>query len=185
LRAPLIAAKSEYLVYYPTDTHWTGYGAYIAYREIIQHLQPGFQNMVPYGWDEVTITQMEAPGGDLAGMLTLQDNFTEQHIVIGPLKTVQCASVSSAESTPEYTVFLVDNADLPRALVFHDSFFPSLRPLFAEHFSWSLYRTWQTDYDLIYQDLTNMITESDPDVVILEIVERWIYQLMDPVLLEE
>ncbi|MBN1874895.1 MAG: hypothetical protein JXA33_11750 [Anaerolineae bacterium] len=185
LRAPLRAAKSEYLVYHPTDTHWTGYGAYIAYREVIQHLQPGFQNMIPYGWDEVTITQMEAPGGDLAGMLTLQDNVTEHHIVIGPPKAVQYASVSSTESTPEYTVFVVDNADLPRALVFYDSFFPSLQLLFAEHFSWSLYRTWQTDYDLIYQDVTNMTTEFEPNVVVLEIVERWIYQLIDSVLLEE
>lgn len=185
LRAPLITAKSEYLVYYPTDTHWTGYGAYIAYREIIQSLQPGFQNMTPYEWDEVMFTQTEGPGGDLAGMLTLQNDYSEHHVAIEPLDSIRRARLSPTESTSQYMVFVGDNAALPRALIFHDSFFPSMRSLFAEHFSWSLYKAWSPDHDLMYQDVTVMTAEFEPDIVVLEIVERWIYQLMAPALVDE
>ena len=47
LRQELIANRKEQQVYYKTDSHWTEYGAYIAYREILNTLQPAHPELVP------------------------------------------------------------------------------------------------------------------------------------------
>jgi hypothetical protein len=38
LRDALVAAKSRHPTYFKTDTHWNRYGAYVGYRELMEHL---------------------------------------------------------------------------------------------------------------------------------------------------
>lgn len=56
LRNSLIQAKSVYPVYYHTDTHWTNWGAYIAYQEIGKILSRNNQDFHLFNSNEFDIT---------------------------------------------------------------------------------------------------------------------------------
>ena len=65
----------------------------------------------------------------------------------------------------------VDDASLPRAVIFRDSFVSRLVPFLSEHFSRAVY-LWQNDFD------AGVVTQEHPDVVIQEIVGRHLYNFI-------
>jgi hypothetical protein len=72
LRAPLLAAKPRELVYARTDSHWTGHGAYLAYRGIVERLAAWFPHVAPLSAPELAF-RVDADGPrDLARMLGLE-----------------------------------------------------------------------------------------------------------------
>jgi alginate O-acetyltransferase complex protein AlgJ len=180
LRGRLIAAKAERLVYFPTDTHWTGYGAYIAYHATLSQVQQQFAAVRPYERDELIFSEAPREGGDLTKLLSLQDSYTEQRVSISVPLHLSQASLLDFWPSGDYTYYKTNDRGLPRAVILHDSFFQSLRPLIAEHFSWSTFKRWQPGYATIYRDVEQMTLREQPDVVILEIIERWVYQLLEP-----
>ena len=48
LRPALKAARQDQDVYYKTNTHWNGYGAFIAYTTIINALGSSYPELKPY-----------------------------------------------------------------------------------------------------------------------------------------
>jgi len=80
LREALFKAKSEYPVYWKTDSHWNSYGAYIGYVEIIRQLSAYLPALpvVPIEEGRVII-ERSSTGGDLAQMLFLQDAWAEEN----------------------------------------------------------------------------------------------------------
>ena len=65
----------------------------------------------------------------------------------------------------------IDDASLPRAVIFRDSFVSRLVPFLSEHFSRAVY-LWQNDFDAAE------VQKEHPDVVIQEIVGRHLYNFI-------
>jgi alginate O-acetyltransferase complex protein AlgJ len=80
LREAIFKAKSEYPVYWKSDSHWNSYGAYIGYVEIMRQMSAYLPSLpvVPIEGDKVMIERSPS-GGDLAQMLFLQDAWAEEN----------------------------------------------------------------------------------------------------------
>ena len=61
---------------------------------------------------------------------------------------------------------------LPRAVIFHDSFFNEMIPFLSDHFSWAIYH-WAFKVD------ETLIAGEKPDVVIFEVTDRYLSRLLD------
>jgi alginate O-acetyltransferase complex protein AlgJ len=120
-RPRLQDAKRTLITYHPTDTHWNAYGAYAAYRALVDVLQQDFPEIVPLiltardftevpgAWAYVVPTMPLGPpnlvrdvsstSGDLAGVLGLRDVLHDISVV--PRKRHdRCAHVVSTPYRP-------------------------------------------------------------------------------------
>ncbi|MFY9589623.1 alginate O-acetyltransferase AlgX-related protein [Rickettsia endosymbiont of Halotydeus destructor] len=167
--------KSKYLgkLYYCTDTHWTPLGAFLYYQDLYQELHEHFSSIPYSNLDDfrVKMNSLEFIG-DLANMITLDEKEFYTEIIHNPVIPYSITSLPN-ESLPSSTIVTkTDNLSLPKAVIFRDSFFINLLPFVAPNFSKSTYIwNYEIDYKLIEQE--------QPNVVILEIVERHIGLLRD------
>lgn len=169
LRAPLLAAKAHDRVYHRTDSHWNDAGAFVAYSQIADRLLRWFPAVIPWTRDEFREEVHVTPGLDLADMLGLSDVISERRRDFVPLKRRRARIVEPAHPDPDFEegrlVTVVDNPDLPRAVVFRDSFMSALIPFLSEHFQRAVY-LWQNDFD------PDVVRQEQPTVVIQELVGR-------------
>ena len=172
-RETLFQAKSVRRAYHRTDTHWNDWGAFAAAGLLLSRINQDLPAVKPDRLEDSTLTVRHTQGGDLAGLLSL--DFPEEYPVIAP-KTPRLAKHAGG-SDPQgrlvrggVIIYETGRPDLPRAVVFQDSFCVALMPMLAEHFSRIVY-VWNFDFD------TNLIEREKPDVVILECAERYIYAL--------
>lgn len=185
LKDSLVEAKKSQLVYFKTDTHWNYDGQYIGYKNIIDELNRlGMIDSKPVS---VASYQTDALYGlsSMAGKTISEDNE--------PVTGYQPASPKAMrlESGPHYQrmvglsgyevektwyqYYQNDAVEDKKALVFSDSFFVvgDMRPLLAEHFS-------EVDFLNFRNANREIILESQPDLVIFELSERFLYVLTDP-----
>lgn len=178
IKPALLAEKEQTddLLYFKTDTHWNAYGAYVAYKEIIEALNKwGIIDTEPVDVDFVRDSSMR----DLTAMMLKDnekyyENSTLNYEIINPTATIiqegdtysaiqMYVSGSSAKRGNYYENI---NKELPSFVVFGDSMFMEwMEPLMAENCS-ALTCIW--DYD-ITQEMINIVK---PDVVFYEMTER-------------
>jgi alginate O-acetyltransferase complex protein AlgJ len=178
LRPALLKAKSTGQVYERTDTHWTQWGAYIAYRAILERLKPEFSNFVPLSPDLFTESSVTF-AGDLSHTAWLEDVFTEKSPRFNPVRAFPAIFASGAvtlgpnaeignwpEKAPRILITTMPDQSLPTAVIFHDSFCMRLLPYLSQHFRrivWS------------WGPLNRSIVEREhPDLLILERTERYL-----------
>lgn len=177
LRSVLLEAKdsSKNLLYWRTDSHWNYYGANIAQYEVMKKLKEYYNlDIEPRLIPDSDFEQRPQVGGDLAGLLGLKSIYPDETQL---LKFNFCA-----EKVPRKEVMRTNppiHTECPtqkyRALIFRDSFFNSLQPFFSEYFKetllvWSVLgppSSWQHVQDF------------NPDIVIEERAERFIFDLLD------
>jgi len=171
LRGPLREGKRRMQVYDSTDSHWGGYGAFIAYHEIMSRVARWYPEAKPLPLSAFQLTRCVG-AGDLSREIGLEQFLQGEHIRVTPR-----ASRPARKRNPYPPIRLPDGwklmpmveerpgAGLPRAVMFRDSFAVSLIPLLSEHFRRI---TYLTEYRL---DVLAIEFEH-PDVVILEIAER-------------
>jgi hypothetical protein len=181
LRPALLAGKAERPVYWRGDTHWNGYGAYLAYAEIMAALraqappawqqQPGLQThpLNDYALRPVSYS------GDLDRLLGLDWQPDPAGLQLSPRFAPQAQIVSNSKSESSQIMILeTPGSSLPRLLVIQDSFGWSLVPYLAEHFSRSAFID-----PVDNADVFELIRQEQPDFVILEVVERNLLELKD------
>ncbi|HUU34315.1 MAG TPA: hypothetical protein VMW48_09640 [Vicinamibacterales bacterium] len=168
LRPALLAAKPDGRLYHRTDSHWNDLGAFVAAQEILGRLQdmagdrlPG---LAPDRREAFTRADARTSGWDLARMLGLETWLLEDDIRLRP-KQRESRVVEPAHPDPDNIegrlVTEHVRADLPRAVVFRDSFGSALVPFLSEHCSRALY-LWEYDVD------PAVIGREQPQVVIQE-----------------
>ena len=175
LRPPLVAAKSQELLYHHYDTHWNDRGALIGYQQIAARLSQWFPSIHPLTRADFT-TSPSAPSGDKTTMLGLVDEGKVSMPGLVPLRGWTSHVVEPVHPDPygeDGTVITQVNrqpgaAPLPRAVMFRDSFSSRLIPYLSEHFSRIVYQ-WQNDFD------PELVMREHPDVVIQEMVGRHLY----------
>jgi alginate O-acetyltransferase complex protein AlgJ len=169
-------AKARERVYQQTDTHWNDRGAFVAYQEIIRAVRARVPRTPP-AWtrDDFTASDRTVEGLDLAGMMGLTRALREVDMKLVPTRPRRARVLEPAGAAPTdeegRLVTAIDDASLPRAVIFRDSFTSHLVPFLSEHFSRAVY-LWQNDFDAA------VVTQEHPDVVIQEIVGRHLYNFI-------
>ncbi len=170
LRSILQKASQDALVYFKTDTHWNPVGARAAYESILLALLPDFPILQPHpltDFDQVT----ETSSGDLAGLIHLKGEINEPFTALHARFDKPSLGLKNPPASRMITV--MPDAALPKAVIFRDSFFNGLQPFTSEHFYRVVYVSeFSVDFNLIAEEL--------PDVVILEVAERYLDRLGEP-----
>lgn len=171
VRPALLAAKALHPVYPRTDTHWNAFGAWAAYETMIARLGRHFRGLSPWPLADFGVDHVEHDGGDLADALGLADVLREERVQLAPRRPRRARVVErhppSAAPTAVWRVTRHAEADLPRLVMFHDSFGFALAPFLAEHFAEARFH--------LYRSFDPALVEAHhPDVVVDEMVERWL-----------
>jgi hypothetical protein len=174
LRPALREARQERQVYYATDTHWNAFGILAGYNTIIQALQSEFPVLRPHTLNDFEVVSRGTGSGDLSKEW-VQGFVQEEMIRLEPRyprKTVQFPLTQGTALLPGRMV-AVYNPDpaLPRAVIYHDSFFNEMIPFLSDHFSWAVYH-WAFKVD------ESFVAGEKPDIVIFEVTDRYLSRLL-------
>jgi alginate O-acetyltransferase complex protein AlgJ len=168
-RGMLLEAKKKDLLYQKSGTHWNCRGAYLGYRETIEHLSRNYPDLKPLGETDLVFQRETVKGFDLSVMLGLSHFFVEEQVLISPRnpRAKRMDNVALKEyypTRPHYATEIPDPA-LPRAVMFRDSFADKMIPFLSEDFQRIAY---------IYQPIFNagIILEEHPDLVMHQMAER-------------
>ncbi|MCR5770224.1 MAG: hypothetical protein K6G87_03190 [Butyrivibrio sp.] len=159
-------AHPETQLYFKYDTHWNNFGAYVAAQSISRVW--GFE--MP-DLDTVEQVYVDSDTYDLARMINLGDNLKEQ----APIATAYSGHMAKVEILSDGMSFTgtveSGTADNRKLYIIGDSFSALLFPYLACHFNSS-----QSDmyYNYTYTSLENY----DPDVVVFEVVERYLNNML-------
>lgn len=174
LRESLFRAKDSERLYYKTDTHWNNYGAFLAYREIMNTLTSWYPQLHANSIEDFTIQKTRDFSGDLASLAGGSEFLKEENIVLTPKKPRTAKNTANSEVMKiPFATFTMEqhNSRLIRAITFRDSFFNDVIPYLSEHFQHNKYIWFLWDRST---PITELILSEKPDVVIEEVVERMI-----------
>lgn len=182
LRDALKAARTEKQVYYVNDTHWTDYGAYVGYREIIRELQAWRPDLTPVSLEDFN-TVVTNYSGDLVTMNGGGKAFPVERLIRKPHPEISVTDypVGPAKSWHSWPAnvnppqLFTNPQGRGRVLVFHDSFGEPLKDLLPLNFG-------QTAFFWIYSSpeaLDDLIAGFHPDLVIEIHIERRIDLFLD------
>jgi alginate O-acetyltransferase complex protein AlgJ len=158
LRDDLVRAKAMGPLYYHTDTHWNGNGAYVAYRAITLELGKAFPQIRPKPPSDFSEWR-PVRTGDLNLLLGLTHGYDETFLYLVEKNT----PVSHREGN-----LVIDERNdprQPRMVMLRDSFANYLRPLLSQNFNRATY-VFSNNFD------TALIEREKPDLVLFELVER-------------
>lgn len=150
-------------VCYKTDVHWTHYGAYLAYRELMLSIPQCVPHIVPE-------SELLARPYRLVGSMTLWLNErTREHgeTVEPPKVEVDEICTNRSFKTGQVDVFETPFRDRPTLVLFRTSNSTHLLPFFYHHFS----RIVAVATTAVHFDL---LRSEQPDVVISELPERYL-----------
>jgi alginate O-acetyltransferase complex protein AlgJ len=173
LRPTLRQARKTRQVYYATDTHWNDYGAFAAYAKIIATLRKTYPDLKAYPLQRFNYVALGPQHLDLAeniGSAALTEEKFELRLTGNTTQEKELPLEDGRHVT------LTWNADqrLPRALVYHDSFFFAVIPMLSANFSSVVFVPHYTGGAIWNLD---WIDQQKPDVVIIEFAERYIHDL--------
>ena len=167
-------------LYFKSDTHWTSYGAFLAYQAIadkIESILPDARFKRDFSMSPVMERRCEMENdncGGLTDMLLDYESFNESYRKAE--KFPKCANrlpfnfkLSNLRSGHKEFYFHTNCADgRLKAVVFRDSFFSDLEPYLSENFKEIIY-LWK-DYD--QKNIEELLATFKPDIIIEEKVER-------------
>lgn len=168
----LIAAKQRKDVYYTTDTHWNLFGGFKAYQVLIDDIAKDFTSIKPIKEEDLDFLEHYNNEGDIARMLALHNKYLRK-------ETTPKFKDSSKRLIPPTTSDIlirftgnktIDGSTL-KVLMFRDSYANYLIPYLNMHFKDAVY-VWS------YEFMDKLIEEEQPDVVILECLQRFLPQAL-------
>jgi len=162
-------AHPEQLLYYQTDTHWNDLGAYIGARALLSEL-----GIKTPPLDALNVTKSGNGAGDLASLLNLWGISDEGNLELEQRDPVQEPITISNEFNGRME-FEMPGAPEIRFFMHKDSFGSGMAPYLKYNLSRAL-----LVHNIVY-DAKEVWTEQ-PDVFVLEVVERYIRRLRNPVL---
>ncbi len=172
LRQPLLRAKDRDRLFCRTDSHWNERGAYLGYRSLMEAVSESFPGLQPLPRSALQAGAMRTRGGDLARMLGLDDRYHEDFLFLAPRTPRQAHTVPVPPQwhLPDWRWPLLTERpgpQLPRAVMFRDSFAACMVPFLSEHFRHIFYVRQEPD-EFDYA----LVEREKPDIVIQETVER-------------
>lgn len=184
VKSALIDAKKEQDVYFRTETHWNHAGAYIGYKTIIEKLN----QLEVIQTQPVSIsTESATHNGEFSAMMGYPGLIPPEQYQATVIQNPQASLLNDSEKANQISALMAHNGVVGEyfsysnpsaeksALILGDSFFFTWKipDLFAENLAeMNFIRT-----DNVVGDIIQVI---DPDIVILERTERYIYSLANP-----
>ncbi|MDB6124804.1 MAG: hypothetical protein JWQ71_3797 [Pedosphaera sp.] len=178
LRPVLLDAKTNCPVYLVTDTHWNFYGGFVAHQELIRTLSRQMPGLKPLSIDLFEKKLHDEKGGDLTRLLGSDQNMVETNCPSlaprPPLKSINSTidlnlipgRKWSKLTEPAITI----NPDAKgKVIIFRDSFSGTWVPFLGYYFNKVVY-LWTYQWDPAF------IEQEKPDLVIDEILERFLYK---------
>lgn len=164
------AAKADAQAYLRADTHWTGAGAWAAWREAAAVFASQRADLAPLPASRVGRAQAVETGGDLADALGVSDPRTDRYMtveVIAPRDTRYAALPGDEDAPLGPFVYRSGDGSGPTLVVVGDSFFTGLRPFAVESFDTVVFIHHQSGaFD------ARDVWAWEPDAVLVEMVER-------------
>lgn len=149
--------------YYRTDTHWTNFGAYLGYLQLLAALQRDS------GVTQMPITTLERTTyhkiGDLGIRMTPEHAETATRITLAGGDPFELVFANRTYNVGQVEVFETSDATRPRAVMFRDSSGSFMLPFLASSFS----RLVAVASDSLFFDL---LEAEKPNVVITQLTER-------------
>ncbi len=157
----ILLDNKNHLLYYKNDTHWNEMGAYIGYKEIMKAL-----NLPALDITETDTKKFE--NGDLYKMYS--DNLKPDTKTVYTIPKLH--STAKCDESNEKEIYCTNDKNKKSAIVFRDSFTVALLPYISNTFNKTA-AYWR--YDITAADLKYI--QQNADVVILEVVERYVPRL--------
>jgi alginate O-acetyltransferase complex protein AlgJ len=175
LRPALRTARQDHDVFYKTDTHWNGYGAFAAYKAILNALASAYPELKPYEISDLNLklVTQDRDVHDTPRMLGI-NTMTEPTLFIAPKKPF--VHTLHPVNYFGYNQFsLIRDSTMPTLLSFHDS-------QGAQYLNGYLSMNFGKSYFIHYLSMPEFLTRGSieqfkPDVVVIEMVERALEQL--------
>ncbi|MBI3165841.1 MAG: hypothetical protein HYZ24_14250 [Chloroflexi bacterium] len=174
LAPALKQARKERDVYYRTNTHWNGYGAYVAYVEIINALSASHPELKPYALEDLNLKTTNPTVQDIPELL--RANYIKEENFFYTPKEDLVHTITLLDYFGYNRVSSVEDDSLPTLLMIHDSFgYKFLNDYLAMNFRESHFIHGNTDTPAyLYRDI---ISQFDPDIIVIQIVERGLNRL--------
>jgi len=187
----MIRNKPQGILYYRTDTHWNGLGAYLAHVDFINTLRSRHPDVAESLTPDMLETESVAIHGDLARMSGVPEKYPMQDERFRyPDKASWTTNVLTNAvfltkenlpliNEPPYTVH--NPSGRYSVLVFHDSFMEGFQEFLPYYFADTTY-IWRYSNPGLLQAAVELCR---PDIVIEEVVERFLVDNRNGALLEE
>ena len=176
LRPVMLAKKREQKnLYFRTDAHWNSLGAYWGYRAIVDRLAAALPQRTPRRMESFTIAgQTRYRNGDEAKLIGLENRLDDYEYVIRFDRPARATRINDDPRERGDVIMAQDDATLPRAVVFRDSFGSALIPYLAESFGRTevYWGRWSPR-----PGKREWLLARDPDVVIDIVVQRHLHKL--------
>ncbi|WP_256759524.1 hypothetical protein [Cohnella sp. WQ 127256] len=178
LRTTLLEHKSDGQLYHKNDTHWNELGAFYGYEKIIAEVRQDLPGIEPLSIHDFKVNSTSS-SGDLSKMLMIDGEISDDYLTLEPVSGSKVENYTmQAEPYPDSPDTIITTApglpaDSYTLLMFRDSFTVNMIPYLSRNFKRSVH-VWNHNFD------TNIIKEEHPDVVIHELVERFLDQLLFP-----
>lgn len=158
----------EIQLYHKTDTHWNYAGAYVGAAALLGELQI---DMPPLDDDRIQIGEMPNGSSDLADMLHLKKDLAgkETDYTITGYDTHGVCN-EKWEFGTEF-IYHSEGADPRKLFVYRDSFCSAMSGVLASQFNESY-----MIHNVFYSN--SAFTEQEPDIFVLETVERYLRNLL-------
>lgn len=179
VRPALREARQQLPTYLKTDTHWNSFGAFVACQEVARTLAPELGNLKLLSLADFNYTNRPAPPGDLsafAGVTDPEGNaifFTPK----ASLPTLEITTEGSPLRPLTHVTQTFNHSASLRAVIYHDSFAVFWIPFLGYSFG---HVTYHANNHLESNCFDSAVVEQEkPDVVIVEVVERY-FNLIQP-----
>lgn len=173
-----IAKQVGVQIYTPYDTHWTGEGAYVAYKEIINAFKQRGLPVEPQSRSAFRLTQPReaAVPQDLAYMLGIASFVRQEYPQLVAIEQIT-PRITWLGSDRDWTADRVIDTGVPGPvlLMTGDSFSNACLPLLERSFSRIVFSHHQNGF--FRRDL---IERYKPNAVLLEVIESGIRHAMPP-----
>ena len=159
----------DYPFYYKTDTHWNNLGGYIGTQMLLEQVGIATPPIEEYN---VVITEKYA--GDLAIPLGLQACMKHDNMyVLDDYRKDQIVNESlNYEGSVKVTCSSTTNADERAFFMIQDSFAAAMIPYLNKQFN-------TCSFAHIDKFTPDLLQKYPSDIVVVEVVERFVWKLMD------
>ncbi|MDR1287184.1 MAG: hypothetical protein LBK08_06210 [Treponema sp.] len=164
-------------LYFETDTHWNQLGTLYAYERLFDKIRSCFPGVDFPVINNYSRTVTYDTTGDLVSIMGLESYSQRTIVEIEPEGGWESYySYKKYEGRDGLNGIITEsnNQNLPKAIIFRDSFFYSLQPYTSSLFSHAEYIWRQNTRDQFEQSDKDHILENKPDIVIWEVAERFL-----------